>query len=88
MDFWDVHGWIFLIAITFIPRITLLVSVIMFNMVSGGLFWWLGFLVTPHLLVAILATTYYWHTNPVLCVASWFVALAGTGTEAGSVSGR
>ena len=28
----------------------------------------------PHLLVAILATTIYWHANPILCVIAWFVA--------------
>jgi hypothetical protein len=88
MDFWDVHGIIFLIAITLIPRITLLVSIFLFNMVSGGLLWWLGFIIAPHLLVAILATSIYWDTNPILCIISWFVALAGTSTEASVVNNQ
>ena len=32
--------------------------------------------------VAILATTYYWETNPVLVIISWFFAFGGTGGEA------
>ena len=46
-----------------------------------GFLSWLGWIFAPHLLVAILATTYYWSANPVLCVISWVVALAGTGGE-------
>jgi hypothetical protein len=46
-----------------------------------GLLAWLGWLFVPHLLVAILATTIYWHTNPVLCVIAWIVALGGTSAE-------
>ena len=86
MGFWDVHGIIFLLSITLIPRFTLLVSIFFFNMVSGGIFWWLGFIFAPHLLVAILATSIYWDTNPVLCIISWFVALTGTGAEASIVN--
>jgi hypothetical protein len=47
----------------------------------------LGWLFVPHLLVAVLATTYYWDTNPVLCCISWFVALGGTLGE-GKVTSR
>ena len=77
MDFWDVHGIVFLICITFFPRLTLLFS----SVLTGGLLWWLGFIFTPHLLVAILATYSYWDTNIVLVIISWFVAFGGTKTE-------
>jgi hypothetical protein len=32
--------------------------------------------------VAILATEFYWQTNPILCIIAWFVAFVGTGGEA------
>lgn len=78
-DFWTVHGWGFLIAIAFFPRITMLV---VGTVSSFGFLGWLGFIFAPHLTVAILATTYYWQTNPVLCVIAWLVALGGTNGEA------
>lgn len=78
MDFWQVHGWFFLIAITFFPRITMLV---VGTVSSFGLLGWLGWIFAPHMTVAILATTIYWHTNPVLCIFAWLVALGGTGGE-------
>jgi hypothetical protein len=77
VNFWDIHGWIFLVAIALFPRITMLVAV------SSPFGWlaWLGWAFAPHLTVAILATMYYWHSNPVLCVVSWLFAFAGTGGE-------
>jgi hypothetical protein len=84
MDFWQVHGILFLIGITFFPRLTMLFAV----SVPFGLLGWLGWLFAPHLLVAILATTFYWHTNPILCIIAWFVALGGTGGEAAVVRYR
>ncbi len=77
MDFWDVHGLFFLFFVTFFPRLTMLFAVT----VPFGWLAWLGWLLAPHLTVAILATTYYWHTNPILCIISWFFAFAGTGGE-------
>jgi len=82
MNFWAHHGWLFLFFITFFPRLTMLFAVGM----PFGILAWVGWLFVPHLLVAILATTYYWHTDPILCVIAWFVALGGTGTEAKVVS--
>ena len=78
MDFWDQHGILFLLGCAFFPRITTL----LFSAVTFGLWSWVGWLVAPHLLVAILATTYYWHTNPVLVIIAWFFAFGGTGGEA------
>ena len=78
IDFFDAHtnDWLILIGLTLFPRITLLFM--------GGPFsflHWIGWLICPHVLVAILATLKYWDTNPALCVAAWFVAVAGTGGE-------
>jgi len=78
MDFWQVHSWLFLIFITFFPRLTMLFAVA----TPFGLLAWLGWIFVPHLTVAILATTFYWNTNLVLCVIAWVVALGGTSGEA------
>ena len=78
MNYWDVHGVLFLVFVAIFPRITMLVAC------AGpfGILTWLGWAFMPHLTVAILATTNYWDTNPILCIVSWFVALGGTGGEA------
>ena len=71
MNFWDVHGLLFIFFMFFFPRLTLLFSSVAF----GGIIWWLGFIFTPRLLVAILATAAYWETNTVLVCLTWFWAL-------------
>lgn len=76
-NFWDVHGIIFIICMFFFPRLTLLFS----SVATGGLLWWVGWLIAPRLLVAILATTHYWDTNQVLVVFTWIWALSGESTE-------
>ena len=76
-DFWSVHGWLFLLGAAIFPRITMLLAVT----VPFGWLAWAGWLFVPHLTVAILATTYYWETNPLLCIIAWFFAFAGTGAE-------
>ena len=43
--------------------------------------WWLGWLVAPRILVAILATISYFEANPVLVVIAWLVALGGESSE-------
>ncbi|MBX7100487.1 MAG: hypothetical protein K1X89_22405 [Myxococcaceae bacterium] len=70
------HPLVLLVGLAFFPRLTLL-------FVGGpfGVLHWLGWLVAPHLLVAILATGQYWSTDPFLCVVAWFFAFAGTGSE-------
>jgi hypothetical protein len=77
MDYWQVHGLLFLIAAACFPRLAMLFAV----SVPFGWLAWLGWLFAPHLTVAILATTYYWQTNPILCVIAWFIALGGTAGE-------
>jgi len=72
MDFWDVHGFWFILFMFFFPRLTLLFSSVPF----GGFFWWLGWIFAPRILVAILATMAYAQTNIILVVLSWFWALA------------
>ena len=82
LDYFTKHGWIFLISIALFPRLTLLVSGIIFSSVTfGGIFWWLGFFFAPRILVASLATVSYWNTNPALVIASWLIALGGESSE-------
>ena len=82
LDFMHAHSlpWLVLSGLAFFPRLTLL-------FIGGpfGFLHWLGWLVAPHLLVAIMATTLYWHTNPFLCVIAWFLAFAGTSSEGKAV---
>jgi hypothetical protein len=87
MDYFQAHpehAILLLLGLAFFPRITMFFFT---SVVAGfGLLGWLGFIFAPHLTVAILATTYYWHTNPVLCIIAWFFALSGTGAEAKATS--
>jgi hypothetical protein len=76
-SFWHHHGIFFVVFMFFFPRLTLLFSSVPF----GGIFWWLGFVFAPRLLVAILATSQYWQTNMILCVLTWVWALCGEGVE-------
>ncbi len=76
-DFWQRHGAVFLVLITLFPRLTLLFSSVPF----GGVFWWLGFLFAPRILVAMLATLTYWSSNPILVTLAWLVALGGESSE-------
>ena len=73
VDFFQKHGFFFLIFITFFPRLTLVFS----SIATGGFLWWLSFIFCPRILVATLATVSYFHTNPVLVIISWLIALGG-----------
>jgi len=84
VDFWDVHGLWFIFFMFLFPRLTLLFSSVLF----GGFWWWLGWFLAPRLLVAILATTAYWDSNPVLVVFTWLWALSGESTEKKVVKGN
>jgi len=77
ISFWDVHGLFFILFMFFFPRLTLLFS----SVATGGLFWWLGWLIAPRLLVAVLATMTYGPTNPVLVAFAWFWAIGGESLE-------
>src|SRR5262245_29219486 len=76
-DFWNHHGILFLVFITAFPRLTLLLG----DVATGGLIWWLGWIFAPRILVAVLATLAYWRMNPFLVVISWLVALGGESSE-------
>jgi hypothetical protein len=55
---------------------------LLFSGVSFGLWYIVGWIFAPHLLVAIIATSMYWETNPLLVVIAWAFAFGGTGGEA------
>ncbi len=78
MDFWDNHGLIFLLGLTFFPRFTTL----FFTMTPFGFLAWIGWIFAPHLLVAFYASFRYWDQNPFLVIIAWIIALAGTSGEA------
>jgi hypothetical protein len=61
-DFWAHHGAWFIIFLFFFPRLTMLLS----SVATGGFFWWPGWLFTPRLLTAILATMHYGYSNTFL----------------------
>ena len=79
MNFWDVHSIFFILFMFGFPRLTMLFTGI-FVAWFGPLFF-VGWLLAPRLTVAILATTVYWHTNPVICVFSWMWAIGGESYE-------
>jgi hypothetical protein len=82
IDFFKKHGWFFLFSIAFFPRLTLLVSGLIVGSIEfGGPAWWLGFFFAPRILVATLATIEYWHTNQVLVILAWLIALGGESSE-------
>jgi hypothetical protein len=89
VDFFSKHGWFFLFSIALFPRLTLLVSGLLVSSIEfGGLLWWLGFFFAPRILVATLATVSYWHTNQILVILSWLIALGGESSEKFVISKR
>ena len=90
-NYWDVRpegvAALLLVGLALFPRLTVLVLVLGQGF-ALGVWGWIGWLFAPHLLVAILGTEHYWHTNPVLCVIAWCFAFGGTGSEAGAVRRR
>lgn len=73
------HGVWFLIFIALFPRLTMLFTGIC-SAIGGPLFW-LGWVFFPHIMVAFIATSMYWNTDPFICVISWFIAISGTFSE-------
>ena len=80
VNFWQVHSILFVIVMCIFPRITMFITGICFMPFTGLLFW-LGWLLTPRLTVAILASFFYFTTNPILCVLAWLWALSGESAE-------
>lgn len=83
VSFWTVHSLFFILFMFFFPRITMFLSGICFASFAGPLFW-LGWIFAPRLTVAILATTFYFNTNPILVVLTWIWALSGETVEKSS----
>jgi len=81
MDFWDVHGIFFIIFMCFFPRLTMLFTGIFFYNFAYPVWFFFGWLLAPRLTVAIIATSVYFDTNPVLCILAWMWALGGESTE-------
>jgi hypothetical protein len=73
MDFWAVHSGWFLVLIFFFPRITILLA----TGAPFGPLHWLGWLVTPRILAAILATYCYGCANPGVVVLAWIFGISG-----------
>lgn len=83
MDFFAVHQhWFwFMFFMTLFPRLTLLFTGICFFPWAHIVWFWVGWVIAPRLLTAILATTFYWNTNPVLCIFTWLWAFTVTSGE-------
>jgi len=77
MDFWDTHTILFIIAMFFFPRLTMLFA----TTYGGGLLYWLGWFFAPRLIVAIIATILYSDTNLILVALTWFWAFSGETCE-------
>ena len=77
LNYWHKHGISLLLGLSFFPRLALLLS----SIPSGGIFWWLGLIFCPRYLIALLATIYYWQTNPILVCFAWLIATGGETSE-------
>lgn len=82
LDFTAMHNHWFLLCLllAIFPRITLAVMLITTTFLSGGFLWWLGFIFTPRLLIAIIALNYF-QENPILVILAWIIAFSGESTE-------
>ena len=79
-NFWTYHGiyygFLLLLGLTFFPRLSLLVCNI-----TGGVLFWISWLLLPRLVIAFFASIYYFDTNFILVFLSWVIALSGETTE-------
>lgn len=71
MNFWDVHGCWFIFFMFIFPRLTMFFMGICTMGFSYPILFWVGWGLTPRLVVAILATSFYWESNPILCIFAW-----------------
>jgi hypothetical protein len=82
VDYFNKHGWFFLVFLSLFPRVTLLFSGLLLNSIEfGGMLWWASFFLAPRILVATLATINYWNTNQILVILAWLIALGGESSE-------
>jgi hypothetical protein len=77
MNFWDSHALLFIIAMFFFPRLTMLFA----TSYGGGLLYWLGWFFCPRFTVAIIATILYHDANSVLVILTWLWCFCGEGLE-------
>lgn len=84
-DFWAVHGplggLLLCLFLAVFPRFTLAFIAFVTGGIGISILGLILWILTPHLLVAIIATTLYWHTNPILVILAWFIAFGGETTE-------
>lgn len=92
MDFTVAHPhWIILcLFLFFLPRTTLVFMLLLTSLTTpdGGYFllFWLGWLICPRFVIAVLALPYF-ATNPVLVVGAWVLAFAGESAEKKTLAG-
>jgi hypothetical protein len=72
-EFLSTHSILHLVGWALVPRIMFF----FFSIISGGLFFWIGVILIPRIMVAYWATVYYWDTNMFLCVVAWVIAIMG-----------
>ena len=75
-SFWQNYNMFHLIGLALFPRLALL----FFNFQANILFWF-GWLFLPRITIAILATIFYFSTNPLLVILSWLIAFSGESAE-------
>jgi predicted membrane protein len=65
-------GMLLLLGAVFLPRITMY----WFSMGIPSVWMWVssGWYIAPRITLAFLITTVYWHTNPEICLLTWFTA--------------
>ncbi|QQS23364.1 hypothetical protein IPM19_02265 [bacterium] len=85
MEFWQAHpdtGLIIIVAAFFFPRLTTLFTLDTVPSDPGiSLLGFAAWVFIPYFLNAIIATTFYWETNPGLCLIAWGVAIYKTFIE-------
>ena len=86
VNFWDIHGLLFIFFMFFFPRLTMLFAGIC--SAFSGLLFWLGWIFVPRITVAVLASMIYWTHNPLLVIITWIWALSGETTEKSAVKNK
>lgn len=78
------HGYLQLLGWWVFPRLMFW----FFSVMTGGLWFWVGVFFVPRIMAAFWATTYYWDTNPILCVIAWLVAFSFESAEKKAVRSK
>ena len=87
-SFFEIHTFfpILMLALMVFPRFTMLVGALFGFLYSGGLVFWLGWLILPRITIAMVASFSYWEVNPLLVMITWIWCLtAETGEKCGMV---